>query len=57
MSYSEGVHRTAISLQMRGLNLSGLFLYDGATLRCSYNVNLDAGQPQQYVKFEKFLKL
>ena len=23
-----------------GLNLSGLFLYDGATLRCSFNVCL-----------------
>ena len=35
-----------------GLNLSGLFLYDGATLRCSYNVCLDAGQSQRDVKFE-----
>ena len=35
-----------------GLNLSGIFLYDGATLRCSYNVCLDAGQSQRDVKFE-----
>ena len=34
------------------MNLSGLFLYDGATLRCSYNVCLDAGQSQRDVKFE-----
>ena len=34
------------------MNLSGLFLYDGATLRCSYNVCLFAGQSQRDVKFE-----
>ena len=39
-----------------GLNLSGVFLYDGATLRCSYNVCLYAGQSQREVKFDKFLK-
>ena len=55
MSYSEGVHQTARSpkrLIDTGLNLSGLFLYDGATLRCSYNVCLYAGQSQRDVKFE-----
>ena len=54
MSYSEGVHQTARSLKLidAGLNLSGLFLYDGATLRCSYNVCLDASQWKRDVKFE-----
>ena len=33
-------------------DLSGLFLYDGATPRCSYNVCLYAGQSQRDVKFE-----
>ena len=43
MSYSEGFHQTARSPNdlyisgKYGLNLLGLFLYDGATLRCRYN--------------------
>ena len=56
MSYSEGVHQTARSLSKdlydTGLNLSDLFLYDGATLHCSYNVSLDAGLSQRDVKLE-----
>ena len=43
MSYSVGAPQTARStkgLIDTGLNLSGLFLYDGVTLRCSFNVCL-----------------
>ena len=53
-SYSEGAHQTARSLRSYRYRAEpfGRFLYDVATLRCSYNVCLYAGQSQREVKFE-----
>ena len=59
----QGVHQTARSpnnLQIQGWNFQGLFLYDRATLRCSYNVLIicvSVAAGRQMWKFLKILEI